>query len=189
MTKSSLLPVVVFAVLLTACAGGPSRIVSDQPVDNAILGATLCCPVSEAAVLRAFDQAGMGDISAEHYHYGSISGLRAVPSSDDGILFAGCFWDYVDYEKDASDDLFAIVFENSYKTKAQAMSQYKKVAGLMETKHGESNISKSKGSCTSMWTDNTNSVGVSVHKDKPRNPRGKWTCTFYYVNINLYQSL
>lgn len=177
------------AAMLTACSGEPSRIVSDQPVDNVILGGVLCEQVSEASVLRAFNQAGIFEEDAHKYSYATDNSLMIVPASDDGITYGGCRWDYVDFCKDASGALCAVVFENFYDTRSQAEEQYKKVAGLLGAKHGDANILRSKNLCTSMWTDDTNSVGVSIHKDGDDDARGKWTCTFYYVNIALYRSL
>lgn len=173
--------------MLVACKSEPPRIVSDQPVDDVIMGAELCQPVSETTVIRSFERAGMQDVHAQKYSYNSSSGLVVFPSSDDGLTFGGCRWDYADYRKDASGDLCAVVFENFFKSRKQAMEQYKNVAGLIGRKHGKANLIKSKASCTSMWTDDTNSVGVSVHKDVSN--EDKWACTFYYVNIALYHSL
>ena len=177
------------AAMLTACSGEPSRIVSDQPVDNVILGGVLCEEVSEASVLHALNQAGIVEEDAYKYSYNTENSLMIIPSSDDGIIYGGCRWDYADYCKDASGNLYAVVFENFFDTRRQAEEQYGKVAGILGAKHGEANILKSKNLCTSMWTDDTNSVGVSIHKDGDDDARGKWTCTFYYVNIALSRSL
>lgn len=174
--------------MLAACSGETPRIVSDQPVDKAVMGGVLGEPVSETSVMRAFNQAGMSDVTAEKYSYDSESSLLIVPSVADGISFGGCSWDYADYFKNASGDLYAVVFENFYDKRNQAEDQYKKVAGLLGAKHGKANFSKSNGSSTSMWTDETNSVGVSIRKNGHGDARGKWTCTFYYVNKALSEA-
>lgn len=171
--------------MLGACNVVPSRIVSETPVDDAILGTVLCEPVSESDVIRAFDRAGMFDENIEKYIYNTETNLMVVPSFDDGISFGGASWDYVDFCKDGAGNLYAVVFENFFDTRHQAEMQYKKIAGVLDAKHGEANFSKSEDSITSMWTDDTNSVGVSVHKDGTDDARGDWTCTFYYVNISL----
>lgn len=173
--------------MLVACQSEPPRIVSDQTVDDVIMGAELCQSVSEPTVIRSFEQAGMQDVHARNFTYGSSNHLMVFPSSDDGLVFGGCRWDYADYCKDPSGDLYAVVFENFFKSRKQALEQYKNVTRLVGGKHGKANFIRSKASCTSMWTDDTNSVGVSVHKDLSN--EDKWTCTFYYVNIALYHSL
>lgn len=175
--------------MLAACSGESPRIVSDQPVDNVVMGAALCEPVSEASVMSAFDKAGIDGVKAQKYSYNSESSLMIVPSADDGIMFAGCCWDYADFCMEASGNLYAVVFENFYDTRSQAENQYRKVAGLIGAKHGEANSLRSKRVRTSMWTDDTNSVGVSIHKNENDNAGGKWACTFYYVNIALSKTL
>lgn len=184
-----IISIIFTTAVLTACSGESPRIVSDQPVDNVVMGAVLCEPVSEASVMSAFDKAGIIDVKAQKYSHASGSGLMIVPSADDGIMFAGCCWDYADFCKEASGNLYAVVFENFYDTRSQAEDQYKKVAGLIGAKHGEANSLRSKGARTSMWTDDTNSVGISIHKNGNEDARGKWACTFYYVNIALSKTL
>ena len=67
--------------MLVACKSESPRIVSDQPVDDVIMGAELCQPVSETTVIRSFERAGMQDVHAQKYSYNSSSGSSRIFAS------------------------------------------------------------------------------------------------------------
>lgn len=184
---ASVLTILVASILIWSCSNNASkRIVSEVPIKTEVLGLKLCDVSSEGAIewaiTRFADKEVLVDV--EKVGVGVIVRVIPIPSL---LRYGGFPWSYVDVILNEDRKIVSISIVASYENIERAKEQFDAASQVFTQKYGKGNFTKDNQAV--LWTDETNSIGLTYEESSDINGNDRSFCTLYYVNIELSDAL
>lgn len=181
--------IISFVSLLVSCKDQSSkRNVSEIPIKTEILGLKLCEQTNEKAIKKAISEATGESVRTETRKNSVGSTIRVYPTQWlSSFNYGGFSWHYVDVELNEDNKVFRISVQGSYEKYENAKDQYDAVLNVFSKKYGKGNENEKSDQDFEniIWTDDTNTVGLTCHQSIAVNGQERSFCYLYYVNIKL----
>ena len=186
----TLLVSVLTIALLSSCGNGTTkRVVSETPIKTEVLGLKLCSVSNGEAVRRAVSKATDKDFDCSSEKVGVHSSYCLTRPFGQEFYYGGESWHDINVYISKEGRIAEIGFNTSYGKLAQIQKQYDQLCQALSKKYGEGNKNNKQGHKNKFWTDNINTVGVTMGMVTSNSGARCAYCTLYYLNRELYKKV
>lgn len=177
-------------VLFSSCGNGtPKRILSETPIKTEVLGLKLCSVSNGEAVRRAVSKATDKDFGCTSEKVGTHSRYCLDRPFGQEFFYGGESWHHINVFISKEGRIAGLQFNTSYGRQAQVQKQYERLCQALSKKYGEGNKNNKQAHKNMLWTDNINTVGVTMTRVTSESGVRCAYCTLYYLNIELYEKV